>query len=54
MTPEGRKQAVRNLVSRGIDRLVVIGGDGSLTGAYKLYSEWPQYVNEIVEELVRR
>ena len=29
---EGRRTAVRHLVERGIDRLVVIGGDGSLIG----------------------
>lgn len=32
-TPEGRKQAYDNMVAAGIDALVVIGGDGSLTGA---------------------
>lgn len=32
-TPEGRKQAYDNMKSQGIDALVVIGGDGSLTGA---------------------
>ncbi|MBE6305028.1 MAG: 6-phosphofructokinase [Bacteroidales bacterium] len=32
-TPEGRQQAYANLKSHGIDALVVIGGDGSLTGA---------------------
>ena len=31
-TPEGRKQAYDNMVAAGIDALVVIGGDGSLTG----------------------
>lgn len=35
-TPEGRRQAVANLQRRGIEGLVVIGGDGSLTGALKL------------------
>src|SRR5262245_29233394 len=29
-TREGRLQAAKNLLERGIDRLVVIGGDGSL------------------------
>jgi 6-phosphofructokinase 1 len=29
---EGRRRAVRNLVERGIDRLVVIGGDACSTG----------------------
>ncbi|MDR3705811.1 MAG: 6-phosphofructokinase [Paludibacteraceae bacterium] len=32
-TPEGRKQAYDNLVKGGIDGLVVIGGDGTFTGA---------------------
>lgn len=33
MTEEGRKKAHENLVKAGIDALVVIGGDGSFTGA---------------------
>lgn len=33
MTPEGRIMAHETLVNEGIDALVVIGGDGSLTGA---------------------
>ncbi|MFC2080572.1 6-phosphofructokinase [Bacteroidota bacterium] len=33
MTVEGRKQAYDNLKSENIDAVVVIGGDGSLTGA---------------------
>ena len=33
MTVEGRKTAYENLKDRGIDAVVVIGGDGSLTGA---------------------
>lgn len=33
MTPEGRELAHETLVREGIDALVVIGGDGSLTGA---------------------
>jgi 6-phosphofructokinase 1 len=32
-TEEGRKKAYENLISRGIDSLVVIGGDGTFTGA---------------------
>ena len=32
-TPEGRAQAYENMQKHGIDALVVIGGDGSLTGA---------------------
>lgn len=40
MTPEGRKIAYDNIVRHGIDALVVIGGDGSLTGARILASEY--------------
>ena len=39
-TPEGRKKAYDNLKSHGIDALVVIGGDGSLTGAHLFYKEF--------------
>jgi 6-phosphofructokinase 1 len=37
---EGRKKAYSNLAKRGIDGLIVIGGDGSFTGAYKLNQEF--------------
>ena len=33
MTEEGRQKAYENLQAQGIDALVVIGGNGSLTGA---------------------
>lgn len=36
MTPEGQQLAADNLRKRGIDALVVIGGDGSYQGAQKL------------------
>ena len=32
-THEGRRRAAKNLIDREIDSLVIIGGDGSLTGA---------------------
>ncbi|HMR49258.1 MAG TPA: 6-phosphofructokinase [Arachnia sp.] len=48
-TEDGQRQVVRNLVSHGIDRLVVIGGDGSLTGARVLSLEWQRYLGELVE-----
>lgn len=35
-TEEGRKQALDNLSMQGIEGLVVIGGNGSQTGAYQL------------------
>lgn len=38
-TPEGRAKAAKNLKDRNIDALVVIGGDGSFTGALKLAEE---------------
>lgn len=38
--PEGRKTAYENLQKHGIDALVVIGGDGSLTGAHLLFEEF--------------
>lgn len=40
MTPEGRKKAYDNLQKEGIDALIVIGGNGSLTGAMKLAEEY--------------
>jgi 6-phosphofructokinase 1 len=40
-TREGRLQAAIHLYQLGIDALVVIGGDGSLTGAMILQKEWP-------------
>ena len=40
MTEEGRDKAVGNLTSQGIEGLVVIGGDGSLTGALRIYEEF--------------
>ncbi|NOZ50435.1 MAG: 6-phosphofructokinase [Chloroflexi bacterium] len=43
---EGRRQAAANLYRLGIDGLVVIGGDGSLTGAHLLAAEWPQLLQE--------
>jgi len=39
-TPEGRKTAYENLQKHGIEALVVIGGDGSLTGAHLLFEEF--------------
>ena len=39
-TAEGRAQAYENMTKHGIDALVVIGGDGSLTGARILAQEF--------------
>lgn len=46
-TREGRRKAVRNLLLNGINRLVVIGGDGSLTGANILRQEWRRLGQEL-------
>ncbi|RME70453.1 MAG: 6-phosphofructokinase [Chloroflexi bacterium] len=49
-TREGRLKAARNLVERHIDSLVVIGGDGSLTGANLFRQEWADLLAELVEK----
>jgi len=49
-TREGRRAAARNLVENDIDSLVVIGGDGSLTGANLFRTEWPDLLSELVGE----
>lgn len=48
-TREGRRKAALNLVLREIDSLIVIGGDGSLTGADIFRKEWPGLLDELVE-----
>ena len=40
MTPEGRQKAYQNLKTAGVDALVVIGGDGSFTGAEVFNNEF--------------
>lgn len=47
---DGMKQAVSNLIGHGIDRLVVIGGDGSLTGTTELSEAWPDLTAELVSD----
>ena len=39
ITPEGRKKAYKQLKEQGIDGLVVIGGNGTFTGAKLFYEE---------------
>jgi 6-phosphofructokinase 1 len=46
---EGRLRAAENLVKNKINRLVIIGGDGSLTGADVLRQEWSGLLEELVE-----
>lgn len=45
----GRLRAVRNLLLHEIEGLIVIGGDGSLTGAAVLHDEWDGLVRELVD-----
>lgn len=47
---EGRKKAAFNLVQKGITNLVVIGGDGSLTGADLFKQEWSVLLDELLKE----
>jgi 6-phosphofructokinase 1 len=47
-THEGRRVAARYLVQAGIDSLIIIGGDGSLTGADIFRQEWAGLLSELV------
>jgi len=49
MQREGRLSAARNMIVKGIDALIICGGDGSLTGADTFRNEWPGLVEELVE-----
>ncbi|MDO5698114.1 MAG: 6-phosphofructokinase [Dermatophilus congolensis] len=46
---DGMRRAARNLLAHGIDRLVSIGGDGSLSGTYEFRRQWPSLLEELVE-----
>lgn len=48
-TFEGRLEAAYNLVTRDIDGLVVIGGDGSLTGANEFRKEWTLLLRTLID-----
>jgi 6-phosphofructokinase 1 len=48
-TRPGRLRAAKNLIDRGIDGLIIIGGDGSLTGANLFRQEWPELLQELVD-----
>ena len=47
-TREGRMRAAKNLIEQGIDGLIVIGGDGSMTGASVFRSEWPSLLADLI------
>ncbi|KAI9560175.1 hypothetical protein GHT06_014186 [Daphnia sinensis] len=46
----GRLKAAKNLILKGISNLVVIGGDGSLTGANLFRQDWPELVTELASK----
>ena len=46
----GRLRAAENLLKHGIDNLVIIGGDGSLSGADELAQEWPKLIAELFKK----
>jgi 6-phosphofructokinase 1 len=50
MKREGRRTAAKNMIIKGIDALIICGGDGSLTGADKFRAEWPELLSELVQE----
>ena len=45
----GRLKAAENLIKHGITNLVVIGGDGSLTGANLFRIEWTSLLDELLK-----
>ncbi|XP_062260153.1 ATP-dependent 6-phosphofructokinase, platelet type isoform X2 [Platichthys flesus] len=47
---EGRLRAAHNLVKRSITNLVVIGGDGSLTGANLFREEWSSLLDQLLQK----
>ncbi|KAF2268104.1 6-phosphofructokinase [Lojkania enalia] len=49
MQRNGRLKAAKNMITKGMDALVICGGDGSLTGADKFRAEWPGLLQELVD-----
>ncbi|KAL8928989.1 MAG: hypothetical protein Q9208_001432 [Pyrenodesmia sp. 3 TL-2023] len=50
MERSGRLRAAKNLVTAGIDALVICGGDGSLTGADIFRREWPGLLEDLIRQ----
>ena len=50
MQRAGRLQAAKNMILKGIDALIICGGDGSLTGADIFRAEWPGLIKELVSK----
>jgi 6-phosphofructokinase 1 len=49
ITREGRLQAACNLIEYGIEGIIVIGGNGSLTGANTFREQWSSLLTESVQ-----
>ena len=49
MQREGRRTAAKNMIIKGIDALIICGGDGSLTGADRFRDEWPSLLEELIQ-----
>jgi len=49
MQREGRRTAAKNLIIKGIDAIIICGGDGSLTGADRFRDEWPSLLEELIQ-----
>ena len=47
---EGQLKAAKNMIDNGFNRLIVIGGDGSLTGAAQFHNNWPGLVEKLAAE----
>ena len=45
----GRLKAAKNMIDKGINALVICGGDGSLTGADTFRGEWPGLLAELAK-----
>ncbi|MBK8020202.1 MAG: 6-phosphofructokinase [Chloroflexi bacterium] len=49
MGRDGRRRAALNLIKNEIDNLIIIGGDGSLTGANIFRQEWQGLLDDLVQ-----
>jgi 6-phosphofructokinase 1 len=49
-TRDGRIKAAYNLIFNGINNLIVIGGDGSLTGAHIFRQDWSFLVQDLLDK----
>lgn len=54
MERSGRLKAANNMIEKGINALVICGGDGSLTGADRFRDEWPSLMEELVSSGKRK